>query len=159
MANQFLTFAVDSKDAIDDSIKSIIGIFESLYSILSEQFTTIAAIWNDLTGNIGDDANTQISFMDAISVALRALGVIVTGFQVGVQSAFAIIRAVVVTVCQALIIAFNGLMAGFDMVRSTINTAWMFYKLSFKHLVVLLIIFFTSISQVPKQLGKVDYLS
>ncbi|MDR8268673.1 hypothetical protein FPK71_22305, partial [Acinetobacter baumannii] len=50
-----------------------------------------------------------------------ALGVVVTGFQVGVQSAFAIIRAVVVTVCQALIIAFNGLMAGFDMVRSTIQ--------------------------------------
>ncbi|MDN8372014.1 phage tail protein, partial [Acinetobacter baumannii] len=121
LANQFLTFAADSKDAIDDSIKSIIGIFESLYSILIEQFTTIAAIWNDLTGNIGDDANTQISFIDAISVALRALGVIVTGFQVGVQSAFAIIRAVVVTVCQALIIAFNGLMAGFDMVRSTIQ--------------------------------------
>lgn len=59
--------------------------------------------------------------MDAISVVLRALGVVVTGFQVGVQSAFAIIRAVVVTVCQALIIAFNGLMAGFDMVRSTIQ--------------------------------------
>ncbi|MBN6526330.1 phage tail protein, partial [Acinetobacter pittii] len=121
LANQFLTFAVDSKDAIDDSIKSIIGIFESLFSILSEQFTTIAGIWNDLTGNIGDDANTQISFMDAISVALRALGVVVTGFQVGVQTAFAIIRAVVVTVCQALIIAFNGLMAGFDMVRNTIQ--------------------------------------
>ncbi|MHC6187061.1 phage tail protein [Acinetobacter sp. X9] len=121
LANQFLTFAVDSKDAIDDSIKSIIGIFESLFSILSEQFTTIAGIWNDLTGNIGDDANTQISFMDAISVALRALGVVVTGFQVGVQTAFAIIRAIVVTVCQALIIAFNGLMAGFDMVRNTIQ--------------------------------------
>ena len=121
LANQFLTFAVDSKDAIDDSIKSIIGIFESLFSILSEQFTTIGAIWSDLTGSIGDDANKQIGFMDAISVVLRALGVVVTGFQVGVQSAFAIIRAVVVTVCQALIIAFNGLMAGFDMVRSTIQ--------------------------------------
>ncbi|MFH4122387.1 hypothetical protein WAI71_22020, partial [Acinetobacter baumannii] len=34
LANQFLTFAVDSKDAIDHSIKSIIGIFESLFSIL-----------------------------------------------------------------------------------------------------------------------------
>lgn len=121
LANQFLTFAVDSKDAIDDSIKSIIGIFESLFSILSEQFTTIGAIWSDLTGSIGDDANKQIGFMDAISVVLRALGVVVTGFQVGVQSAFAIIRAVVVTVCQALIIAFNGLMAGFDMVRNTIQ--------------------------------------
>ncbi|MDV7419087.1 phage tail protein [Acinetobacter baumannii] len=121
LANQFLTFAVDSKDAIDDSIKSIIGIFESLFSILSEQFTTIGSIWSDLTGSIGDDANKQIGFMDAISVVLRALGVVVTGFQVGVQSAFAIIRAVVVTVCQALIIAFNGLMAGFDMVRSTIQ--------------------------------------
>ncbi|MDC5533604.1 phage tail protein, partial [Acinetobacter baumannii] len=121
LANQFLTFAADSKDAIDDSIKSIIGILQSLFSAFSEQFTTIVAIWNDLTGNIGDDANMQISFMDAISVALRALGVIVTGFQVSVQTAFAIIRAVVVTVCQALIIAFNGLMAGFDMVRSTIQ--------------------------------------
>ncbi|MFH4346959.1 hypothetical protein WAJ13_21110, partial [Acinetobacter baumannii] len=84
LANQFLTFAVDSKDAIDDSIKSIIGIFESLFSILSEQFTTIGAIWSDLTGSIGDDANKQIGFMDAISVVLRALGVVVTGFQVGV---------------------------------------------------------------------------
>ncbi|MBU0384157.1 phage tail protein, partial [Acinetobacter baumannii] len=63
LANQFLTFAVDSKDAIDDSIKSIIGIFESLFSILSEQFTTIGAIWSDLTGSIGDDANKQIGFM------------------------------------------------------------------------------------------------
>lgn len=121
LANRFLSFAVDSKDAIDDSINSIIGIFESLFSILSEQFTTIGGIWSDLTGSIGDDANTQIGFMDAISVVLRALGVVVTGFQVGVQSAFAIIRAVVVTVCQALIIAFNGLMAGFDMVRNTIQ--------------------------------------
>ncbi|WP_436462745.1 phage tail protein [Acinetobacter seifertii] len=121
LANQFLKFAVDSKGAIDDSINSIIGILQSLFSAFSEQFTTIAGIWNDLTGKIGDDSNTQIGFMDAISVALRAVGVVVTGFQVGVQSAFAIIRAVVVTVCQALIIAFNGLMAGFDMVRNTIQ--------------------------------------
>ncbi|WP_349913119.1 phage tail protein [Acinetobacter pittii] len=121
LANRFLSFAVDSKDAIDDSINSIIGIFESLFSILSEQFTTIGGIWSDLTGSIGDDANTQIGFMDAISVVLRALGVVATGLQVAIQSAFAIIRAVVVTVCQALIIAFNGLMAGFDMVRNTIQ--------------------------------------
>lgn len=121
LANQFLTFAVDSKDAIDDSIKSIIGIFESLFSIAGEIFNTIGGIWQDLTSNIGDGSVAQIGFMDAVSVVIRALGVVVTGFQVGVQSAFAIIRAVVVTVCQALIIAFNGLMAGFDMVRSTIQ--------------------------------------
>lgn len=97
--------------------------------------------------------------MDAISVVLRALGVVVTGFQVGVQSAFAIIRAVVVTVCQALIIAFNGLMAGFDMVRSTIQYGLMYYKLSFKHLVVLLIISSILTSQAQKLHGKVDYLN
>ncbi|MBN6539629.1 phage tail protein [Acinetobacter pittii] len=121
LANRFLTFAVESKEGIDDSIRSIIGIFESLFSILSEQFATIGAIWKDLTSDIGDGSLSQIGFIDAVSVVLRALGVVVTGFQVAVQSAFAIIRAVVVTVCQALIIAFNGLMAGFDMVRNTIQ--------------------------------------
>ncbi|WP_336026343.1 phage tail protein [Acinetobacter pittii] len=121
LANRFLTFAVESKEGIDDSIRSIIGIFESLFSILSEQFATIGAIWKDLTSDIGDGSLSQIGFIDAVSIVLRALGVVVTGFQVAVQSAFAIIRAVVVTVCQALIIAFNGLMAGFDMVRNTIQ--------------------------------------
>ncbi|AQV16910.1 phage tail protein [Acinetobacter pittii] len=121
LANRFLTFAVESKEGIDDSIRSIIGIFESLFSILSEQFATIGAIWKDLTSDIGDGSLSQIGFIDAVSIVLRALGMVVTGFQVAVQSAFAIIRAVVVTVCQALIIAFNGLMAGFDMVRNTIQ--------------------------------------
>lgn len=121
LANRFLTFAVESREGIDDSIRSIIGIFESLFSILSEQFATIGAIWKDLTSDIGDGSLSQIGFIDAVSIVLRALGVFVTGFQVAVQSAFAIIRAVVVTVCQALIIAFNGLMAGFDMVRNTIQ--------------------------------------
>ncbi|AYY53195.1 TPA: phage tail protein [Acinetobacter baumannii] len=121
LANRFLNFAVESKEGIDDSIKSIISIFGSFFSIVEDIFNTIGGIWQDLTSNIGDGSVAQIGFMDAISVVLRALGVVVTGFQVGVQSAFAIIRAVVVTVCQALIIAFNGLMAGFDMVRSTIQ--------------------------------------
>ncbi|MDV7645771.1 phage tail protein [Acinetobacter baumannii] len=121
LANSFLTFAVESKEGIDDSIKSIIGIFESLFSIVGEIFNTIGGIWKDLTSDIGDGSLSQIGFMDAVSVALRALGVVATGLQVAIQSAFAIIRAVVVTVCQALIIAFNGLMAGFDMVRNTIQ--------------------------------------
>lgn len=121
LANRFLTFAVESKEGIDDSIKSIIGILESLFSIVGEIFNTIGEIWKDLTSDIGDGSLSQIGFMDAVSVALRALGVVATGLQVAIQSAFAIIRAVVVTVCQALIIAFNGLMAGFDMVRSTIQ--------------------------------------
>ncbi|EXA96534.1 putative phage tail tape measure protein [Acinetobacter sp. 1295259] len=121
LANRFLTFAVESKEGIDDSIKSIIGILESLFSIVGEIFNTIGEIWKDLTSDIGDGSLSQIGFMDAVSVALRALGIVATGLQVAIQSAFAIIRAVVVTVCQALIIAFNGLMAGFDMVRNTIQ--------------------------------------
>jgi len=121
LANRFLGFAVESKEGIDDSIKSIIGILESLFSVVGEIFNTIGGIWKDLTSDIGDGSVSQISFMDAVSVALRALGVVATGLQVVIQSAFAIIRAVVVTVCQALIIAFNGLMAGFDMVRNTIQ--------------------------------------
>lgn len=121
LANRFLGFAVESKEGIDDSIKSIIGILESLFSVVGEIFNTIGGIWKDLTSDIGDGSVSQIGFMDAVSVALRALGVVATGLQVVIQSAFAIIRAVVVTVCQALIIAFNGLMAGFDMVRNTIQ--------------------------------------
>ncbi|MDH2468631.1 phage tail protein [Acinetobacter baumannii] len=121
LANRFLTFAVESKEGIDDSIKSIIGILESLFSIVGEIFNTIGEIWKDLTSDIGDGSLSQIGFMDAVSVALRALGIVATGLQVAIQSAFSIIRAVVVTVCQALIIAFNGLMAGFDMVRNTIQ--------------------------------------
>lgn len=121
LANRFLTFAVESKEGIDDSIKSIIGILESLFSIVGEIFNTIGEIWKDLTSDIGDGSVSQIDFMDAVSVALRALGIVATGLQMAIQSAFAIIRAVVVTVCQALIIAFNGLMAGFDMVRNTIQ--------------------------------------
>ncbi|KCY09671.1 putative phage tail tape measure protein [Acinetobacter baumannii 1598530] len=121
LANRFLNFAVESKEGIDDSIKSIISIFGSFFSIVEDIFNTIGGIWQDLTSNIGDGSAAQIGFMDAVSVVIRGLGIVVTGFQVGVQSAFAIIRAVVVTVCQALIIAFNGLMAGFDMVRSTIQ--------------------------------------
>lgn len=121
LANRFLGFAVESKEGIDDSIKSIIGILESLFSIVGEIFNTIGGIWKDLTSDIGDGSVSQIGFMDAVSVALRALGIVATGLQVVIQSAFAIIRAVVVTVCQALIIAFNGLMAGFDMVCNTIQ--------------------------------------
>ncbi|KQD95959.1 phage tail protein [Acinetobacter baumannii] len=121
LANRFLNFAVESKEGIDDSIKSILSIFGSLFSIAEDIFNTIGGIWQDLTSDIGDGSLSQIGFMDAVSVALRALGVVATGLQVAIQSAFAIIRAVVVTVCQALIIAFNGLMAGFDMVRNTIQ--------------------------------------
>ncbi|MDS7968225.1 phage tail protein [Acinetobacter sp. V117_2] len=121
LANRFLGFAVESKEGIDDSIKSIIGILENLFSIVGDIFNTIGEIWKDLTSDIGDGSVSQIGFMDAVSVALRALGIVATGLQVAIQSAFAIIRAVVVTVCQALIIAFNGLMTGFDMVRNTIQ--------------------------------------
>lgn len=121
LANSFLGFAVRSKDAIDDSVATIISIFQNLFGILQTIFTTIGDIWNDLTAGIGDGVIQQIGFMDLISGALKGFAAVALGLKVSVEIAFAGIRAVIATVCQAIIVSVNIVLNAFDAFKSTIQ--------------------------------------
>lgn len=121
LANKFLDFAARSKDGIDGSITAIITIFENLLGIVQSIFTLISDIWSDLTADIGDGAISQISFMDLVSGAMKGFAAVAVGLRVSIEIAFAAIRAVVSTVCQAINIAFGTVINGFAGFSETIQ--------------------------------------
>ncbi|WP_288366596.1 phage tail protein [uncultured Acinetobacter sp.] len=121
LANDFLDFAVRSRDGIDDSVTAIITIFESWAQISQDLFATVGGIWSDLTSDIGDGSLEQISFMDLVSGALKGFGAAAVGLQVGVNIAFSAIRVVITTVCQAIAVAINVVLNAFGGFRDTIQ--------------------------------------
>lgn len=121
LANDFLSFAAKSKQGIDNSITAIITIFESLFEICSDIFSTIGGIWSDLTQDIGDGSVQQVTFMDMVSGALKGFAAVAVGLKVGIQIAFAAIRAVIVTVCQAISVAISTVLNVFGGFRDTIQ--------------------------------------
>lgn len=121
MANNFLSSATKSKDAIDGSITAIVTIFESFMDILSEVFGIVSDVWNDLTKDIGDGSVQQIGFMDLVSATFKSLATIAVGLKVGIQIAFAAIRAVIVTVCQYISASISSVINIFDGFRDTIQ--------------------------------------
>ncbi|WP_149930699.1 phage tail protein [Acinetobacter soli] len=121
MADNFLSSAVKSKDAIDGSISAIITIFESWAQISQDLFATVGGIWSDLTSDIGDGSLEQIGFMDLVSGALKGFGAAAVGLQVGIKIAFEGIRAVISTVCQAIAVAINVALNAFGGFRDTIQ--------------------------------------
>lgn len=121
LANDFLDFAVRSRDGIDDSVTAIITIFESWAQISQDLFATVGGIWSDLTSDIGDGSLEQIGFMDLVSGALKGFGAVAVGLQVGIKIAFEGIRAVISTVCQAIAVTINVLLNAFDGFRDTIQ--------------------------------------
>lgn len=121
LANDFLDFAVRSRDGIDGSVTAIITIFESLVDVAQDIFSTISGIWSDLTSDIGDGSIEQIGFMDLVSGALKGFGAVAVGLQVGIKIAFEAIRAVISTVCQAIAVTINILLNAFDGFRETIQ--------------------------------------
>ncbi|MCF3127949.1 phage tail protein [Acinetobacter soli] len=121
MADNFLSSATKSKDAIDGSISAIITIFESWAQISQDLFATVGGIWSDLTSDIGDGSLEQISFMDLVSGALKGFGAAAVGLQVGINIAFSAIRVVITTVCQAIAVAINVALNTFGGFRDTIQ--------------------------------------
>lgn len=121
LANDFLDFAVRSREGIDGSVTSIITIFESLIEIAQDIFSMIGDIWSDLTSDIGDGSLEQIGFMDLVSGALKGFGAVAVGLQVGIKIAFEGIRAVISTVCQAIAVAINVALNAFGGFRDTIQ--------------------------------------
>ncbi|MDM1765717.1 MULTISPECIES: phage tail protein [unclassified Acinetobacter] len=121
MANNFLRYMSESKDSIDDAVGAIITIFSSLSEIVESTVGVIGDIWTDLTQDIGDGSLQQITFMDLVSGAIKGFAAAAVGLKVGIQSAFAIIRAVIVAVCQAISIAFTGVLNGFGALKETIQ--------------------------------------
>ena len=121
MANNFLRYMSESKGSIDDAVGAIITIFSSLSEIVESTVGVIGDIWTDLTQDIGDGSLQQITFMDLVSGAIKGFAAAAVGLKVGIQSAFAIIRAVIVAVCQAISIAFTGVLNGFGALKETIQ--------------------------------------
>lgn len=121
LANDFLDFAVRSREDIDGSISAIITIFESWAQISQDLFATVGGIWSDLTSDIGDGSLEQISFMDLVSGALKGFGAAAVGLQVGINIAFSAIRVVITTVCQAIAVAINVVLNAFGGFRDTIQ--------------------------------------
>lgn len=121
MANNFLSSASKSKDAIDGSITAIVTIIESFMDIFREVFGIVSDVWNDLTKDIGDGSVQQIGFMDAVSGALKGFATVAVGLKVGIQIAFATIRAVVVSVCQYISASISTVMNVFGGFRDTIQ--------------------------------------
>ncbi|QHH95409.1 phage tail protein [Acinetobacter gyllenbergii] len=121
LANKFLDFAARSKEGIDGSVTAIITIFENLLGIVQSVFTLISDIWNDLTADIGDGAISQISFIDLVSGVMKGFAAVAVGLRVSIEIAFAAIRAVVSTVCQAINIAINTVLNVFGGFRDSIQ--------------------------------------
>lgn len=121
LANNFLDFAARSKEGIDGSVTAIITTFESLLNIVQSVFDLISGVWTDLTADIGDGAIQQIGFMDLISGALNGFAAVAVGLKVSIEIAFAGIRAVIATVCQAINIAINTVVNVFASFRESIQ--------------------------------------
>lgn len=121
MADNFLTYMVDSKESVDGAITAIITIFESLASICSSVVGLIGDLWSDLTQDIGDGSLQQITFMDLVSGAMKGFATVAVGLKVGIEIAFAAIRAVVTTVCEALRVAITAVLNAFDGFRDTVQ--------------------------------------
>ncbi|QUY35619.1 phage tail protein [Acinetobacter junii] len=121
LANNFLDFAARSKEGIDGSVTAIITTFESLLDIVQSVFGLISGVWTDLTADIGDGAIQQIGFMDLVSGALNGFAAVAVGLKVSIEIAFAGIRAVIATVCQAINIAINTVVNVFAGFRESIQ--------------------------------------
>lgn len=121
LANDFLGFASRSREGIDSAVTAIITIFESLLDIAQSLFSTIGGIWNDLTADIGDGSIKQVGFIDLVAGAMNGFAAVAVGLKVSIEIAFAAIRAVVATVCQAINISVNTVMNVFGGFRDTIQ--------------------------------------
>lgn len=121
LANDFLGFASRSREGIDSAVTAIITTFESLLDIVQSLFSTISGIWSDLTADIGDGAIQQVGFMDLVAGAMNGFAAVAVGLKVSIEIAFAAIRAVVATVCQAINISMNTVMNVFGGFRDTIQ--------------------------------------
>ncbi|WP_338841046.1 phage tail protein [Acinetobacter lwoffii] len=121
LANDFLGFASRSREGIDSAVTAIITTFESLLDIVQSLFSTISGIWSDLTADIGGGAIQQVGFMDLVAGAMNGFAAVAVGLKVSIEIAFAAIRAVVATVCQAINISMNTVMNVFGGFRDTIQ--------------------------------------
>ncbi|MFA3179614.1 phage tail protein [Acinetobacter baumannii] len=121
LANDFLGFASRSREGIDSAVTAIITTFESLLDIVQSVFSTIGGIWSDLTADIGDGSIQQVGFMDLVAGAMNGFAAVAVGLKVSIEIAFAAIRAVVATVCQAINISVNTVMNVFGGFRDTIQ--------------------------------------
>lgn len=121
LANDFLSFASRSREGIDSAVTAIITTFESLLDIVQSLFSTISGIWSDLTADIGDGSIQQVGFMDLVAGAMNGFAAVAVGLKVSIEIAFAAIRAVVATVCQAINISVNSVMNVFGGFRDTIQ--------------------------------------
>jgi phage-related protein len=121
LANDFLGFASRSREGIDSAVTAIITTFESLLDIVQSLFGTISGIWSDLTADIGDGSIQQVGFMDLVAGAMNGFAAVAVGLKVSIEIAFAAIRAVVATVCQAINISVNTVMNVFGGFRDTIQ--------------------------------------
>ena len=121
LANDFLSFAARSKEGIDSAVTAIITTFESLLDIVQSLFSTIGGIWSDLTADIGEGSVQQVGFMDLVAGAMNGFAAVAVGLKVSIEIAFAGIRAIVATVCQAINISVNTVMNVFGGFRDTIQ--------------------------------------
>lgn len=121
LANDFLGFASRSRESIDSAVTAIITTFESLLDIIQSVFSTIGGIWSDLTADIGDGSIQQVGFMDLVAGAMNGFAAVAVGLKVSIEIAFAGIRAVIATVCQAINIAINTVVNVFAGFRESIQ--------------------------------------
>lgn len=121
LANDFLTFASTAREGIDAAVTAIITTFESLLDIVQTVFSTIGGIWSDLTADIGDGSIQQVGFIDLVAGAMNGFAAVAVGLKVSIEIAFAAIRAVVATVCQAINISVNTVVNVFGGFRDTIQ--------------------------------------
>ena len=132
MSDNFLTYMVDSKDAVDSSIAAIISIFESLGGIVNAIVTLIGDLWSDLTQDIGDGSLEQVTFMDMVSGALKGFAAVAVGLKVAIELAFAAIRVTITTVCEVIKVAINTVLNTFGGFRDTIQFGLDYLGIKFK---------------------------
>ncbi|MCH4247587.1 MAG: phage tail protein [Acinetobacter populi] len=103
LANDFLTFATDNREAIDGSVQAIILTFQELLGIVQDIFNTIGDLWRDLTATTDSETIQQISILDILKGAFQALAIIVAAVRAAIQIAFALIRQIVVEALSIVI--------------------------------------------------------
>lgn len=121
LANNFLGFAVRSKDAIDDSVSTIINIFENLLGIIRDVFAVVGDVWSGITGIFSDETDQQVGIIDWLKYSLQGISVIIAAVRAAIQIGMSLIRQVVVEVIGAVIARFIAWKTNFLMVKEAIS--------------------------------------
>lgn len=103
LSNDFKDFAIDNREAINDSMQAIVMLFQELFGAVGDIFSEIGGLWRDLTATTDSEVIQQIGIIDVFKGVFQGLTLIVASVRAAIQIAFAVIRQIVIEVLSLII--------------------------------------------------------